>query len=218
MAWAIGDTVSFVATFRERDGSPATGLSVATVASFAFNRAGQSVSFPSLSSWSEIGSTGSYRATAVVAAAAIYTVIAGSGPPYLDYECREEVITPAQADPAAALSARSLAVASAVATNLTITLVRGDDYLNADGRALAWSVSSPDLIGATVTLTIRTYAGVTVLDKAMTVSGTTVQVDLTAAETAALELGTPKYKYEIVADLAGETTATLATGTVWVVD
>lgn len=130
-----------------------------------------------------------------------------------------EVVTAAQADPAASITASGTTVVNAVATSGRITLVRGDDYLNADGRALSWTVSSPNLTGASATLTIRTYAGATVLAKAMTVVGaTTVRADLTHTETAAMALGTPAYTYEIVATLSGGGTATIASGTVWITD
>ncbi|MCC6314209.1 MAG: hypothetical protein IT337_09340 [Thermomicrobiales bacterium] len=129
------------------------------------------------------------------------------------------VITAAQADPAAALSGVSVVTVSPIDTsNDRITLVRGDAYLNADGRAVAFTVTSPSLVGATATLVFRTYAGVEALSKAMTISGTTVRVDLTSVETAALTTGTPIYKYEVVATLSGGSTATLAQGVVWVQD
>jgi hypothetical protein len=121
-----------------------------------------------------------------------------------------EVETAAQADPASVFQAGSISVATAVTpSTLRLTLIRGSDYLNADGTALAWTVTSPSLVGATATLRIFTYAGVTVISKAMTISGTTVRADLTSTETAALSLGTPAYKYTIIAVLSGGSHRTL---------
>lgn len=127
-------------------------------------------------------------------------------------------VTAAQFDPAATLAASVVTVNAPVASDQTVRLVRGNAYLNADGRAVAWSVASPDLTGASATLTVKSYAGATVLSKAATIAGSTVRVNLTASETAALELGTPKYKYSLIATLSDGSPATLATGTVWVTD
>lgn len=168
----------------------------------------------------EIGSTGRYRPSFTPSAVGVwaleYSATIDGVTAYFGQSV--QVKTAAQFDPAASITASGVTVSSPVATDQTITLVRGDDYLNADGRAPSWSVSSPDLTGATVAFRIFTYAGATVLSKTMTNGVTTVRVDLTSSETAALSLGSPAYRYEIVATLADTSTATLVSGTVWVQD
>ena len=107
MAYAVGDTISFIATFRNPDGSAATGVTVTALSTDAYTKAGASITFPSLSSFAEIGTTGRYRATAVPVTAGTYTVIAHATGSYLfpDYECGPFEVIPAAADPAALATA-----------------------------------------------------------------------------------------------------------------
>lgn len=123
------------------------------------------------------------------------------------------VVTAAQFDPAASIAAAGVAVVSPVdPVTLRLTLYRGDD------APCAWTVTSPDLTGATGTLTIRTFAGVAALTKTVSIVGTAVSVTLTAAETAALALGTSRYTYETTFVLGSGATRTLIAGEVWTLD
>jgi len=96
------------------------------------------------------------------------------------------------------ISADTVTVASPVAASGEVTVFRGDDYADADGRALTFTVanySGPSLAGATTTMALIAKANyerglqTSALSVAATVTGTTtltIKVDLTAAQTAAL--------------------------------
>jgi len=96
------------------------------------------------------------------------------------------------------ISATSITVASPVAASGEVTIFRGDDYADADGRALTFTVanySGPSLAGATTTMALISKANyerglqTSALSVTATVTGTTtltIKVDLTAAQTAAL--------------------------------
>lgn len=172
MSFAIGDTISFIATFRNPDGSAATGLTVTALSKDAYTKAGASITFPTLSSFAEIGSTGRYRATAVPVTAGTYTVIAHATGSYLfpDYECGPWEVVTAAADPAAlatavaavqatvdgidgnvdvAVSTRAtpgsyITTGSAVATNGKATIYKGDDQVAVASRSLDWSTETAD--------------------------------------------------------------------------
>jgi hypothetical protein len=85
-----------------------------------------------------------------------------------------------------------------------VAIVAGDDYLNADGRALTFTAANwPVLTGATITLNA---------DNALTKTGTvvnatTARVELTAADTANLRPSV--YVFGLVAKLADGSTVTL---------
>jgi hypothetical protein len=108
-----------------------------------------------------------------------------------------------------------------VATTGDVAIVHGDDYNNTDSRALEWSTTDsatwPDLTGATITLTVKAHAGGTAeLTKTGTVvtpTGATkkVRVELTAANTTALGLGS--HKFDVQATLSSGRIVTLITGT-----
>jgi hypothetical protein len=90
--------------------------------------------------------------------------------------------------------ATAVTVTSPVASDGDVELYQGDDYANADGRALAWTNAAgswPDLTGATVKLVVRAPNGdliqVTGSVVTPTGAGQTVRVELTAAQTALLE-------------------------------
>jgi hypothetical protein len=99
----------------------------------------------------------------------------------------------------------------------TLTLVRGDDYKAADGRALQWTNAAgswPNLTGATIQFTLQPHplAAVTktgVVDVA-TGAGQKVHVDLLAADTLTARPG--EYPYDLQATLSNADKVTLAQG------
>jgi hypothetical protein len=96
-----------------------------------------------------------------------------------------------------------------VAATGTVNLIAGDDYKTTDTRALTWTVTgTPSLSGATIRLKI---GSLTITGSA---SGTTVSVELTAANTTTL-LGSSSRAggtYQLVATLSNADIVTLANG------
>jgi hypothetical protein len=103
--------------------------------------------------------------------------------------------------------------APVAADNATVTLVRGDDYLAANDRALFFtSLSWPTLTGGTVICKMRVAGGVT--EYPMTVTGAqAIRLELTSAQTAALFASV--YDFDIEAIIGGYIT-TLAQGYLYV--
>lgn len=98
----------------------------------------------------------------------------------------------------------SITTRAPVASGGAVSIVQGDDYATADGRALEWvnaAGSWPDLTGATIKFSV---GSLTVTGSVVTPSGANqkVRVELTAVQTGALALGTFRYDVE----------ATLSTG------
>lgn len=88
-----------------------------------------------------------------------------------------------------------------------ITLYRGDDYYDTDGRAVSYEFASPpSLSGATVKLkAIDLVAEIT-----GSVSGQIVKFDIPRATTSTWAVG--KYTYEVEATLSNTHVITLAVG------
>lgn len=111
------------------------------------------------------------------------------------------------------LTSTSITVTSPVVDASNVQIVRGDDYKNADGRALfagTTFANAPSLSGGTVTLKVQ--RGATPFTKAGVVTGAaTCYVELTTAETAALPTGKPRFDLE--AALANSDIVTIAQGT-----
>jgi hypothetical protein len=106
-------------------------------------------------------------------------------------------------------SAPTVAVAPVNPVTGDITLVRGDDYLAADGRQLSWAAPTsgwPSLAGAAVNLLLGDLAPVAAL-----AVGPPVQFELTRAQTAALAPG-PGVPCVVRATLADGSVVTLARG------
>lgn len=177
---------------------------------------------------------GRYYATISNAQAGKYSgTIVYNGTPKQPFSWEADVITAAQADPVAAsgLTAARAAkldrigtsvvqVSTPVADGNDIRLQAGDDYLDADDRALAWTfTSAPDLTSATAKL-LRIRMGAVSLDKAFTVSGAgtatqTVTAELTSTETD--DLSPAKIgAYDLSCTLANGHKVTLARGKVFV--
>lgn len=123
----------------------------------------------------------------------------------------------------------SVTVSSPLDSSGTINLVRGDDYLEDEGRELSFSSTGwADLTGASaIVLSIRKRAAstgrgttllATVAHKAASlVSGggtQTVVFEPSATDTADLEVGTSSCAYDVQATLASGSIVTLATGVV----
>jgi len=96
-------------------------------------------------------------------------------------------------------------VVQPVAQDQTLTLVRGDDYSAADGRALQWTGYFPDLTGATITFTIasrRDYQAIvqaTCTAAPGTEGAWTVTAELTSAQTSLLNPYDTSYVYDVEA-------------------
>lgn len=112
-----------------------------------------------------------------------------------------------------------------VAQDGSLSLVRGDDYLAADGRALDFTDASalwPTITGATITATFRdTYSGTRLLTAtgAVTVgsgAGKSVRLELTSAQTKGFRPGAPGLRFDIEATLTNTHVVTLVRGTVTV--
>lgn len=110
-----------------------------------------------------------------------------------------------------------VAVSGAVDVTGDVTVVAGDDYAAAAGRALVWSSSAwPDLTGAAILLALRAGEATAVLFTAsglVTVPSATVRqvrVELTHAQTGSLRPGV--YGFQLVATLPGQVVETLADG------
>ena len=105
----------------------------------------------------------------------------------------------------------NVTVSSPVASNQHVTTIQGDDYDAADGRAIEWTVASTaTLTGGTVAVIIEgvdTYVG-SVVDE------TTIRLELTAAQTAAIPVGPRRYQVIVTQSVAlGEDVLTLVQGT-----
>jgi hypothetical protein len=108
-------------------------------------------------------------------------------------------------------SGTTVTVSSPVASGLNVTTIQGDDYKAADGRAIEWTVASTaTLTGGTVAVIVEgvdTYVG-SVVDE------TTIRLELTAAQTAAIPVGPHRYQVIHTQSVAlGEDVTTLVEGT-----
>ncbi len=120
------------------------------------------------------------------------------------------------------IGAGLIILVSPVAVTGTLGLIRGDDYFNADGRALEWTdfgSTWPALAGATIHLKIyqTNFPPAPTLDVlgAVIVGGPPsgkVRAELTKAQTALLTKS--EYNYFVVATLADTHVVTLVTGLV----
>ena len=107
-------------------------------------------------------------------------------------------------------SGTTVTVSSPVASGLNVTTIQGDDYDTADGRQLSWTVSSTaTLTGGVATVIIHgvgSYTGTVTAE-------TTVTLDLTAAQTAAIPKGQYEYSVRVAQTVAlGSDTITLVRG------
>ena len=129
------------------------------------------------------------------------------------------------------VSGATVTVSAPVNSTGTINLVRGDDYLESEGRELAFSSTGwADLTGATaIVLTLRKRVN----GKGTTLRGTvahraaglvvgggtqTVEFEPATAVTSLLDVGTAAVAYDIQATLASGSIVTLQTGVVTVTE
>jgi hypothetical protein len=111
-----------------------------------------------------------------------------------------------------AIGSATVTVVSPVASDGTaITLIYGDDYYNADGRALAFTGTNwPTLTGGTATLRIQTAAGVVAIVGTVT-GAAACRFDVTKAQVESLGVGVWGYDLE-AALITSAHIATLAQG------
>ena len=99
-----------------------------------------------------------------------------------------------------------------------MSLIQGDDYLTADGRAFIFSLDNvSDLTGAAVTLSIVSHQTTITASGTVTNPGAatqTVTVELTKTQTAQLPHGAQRCDYDLSATLASGHVETLAQSTV----
>jgi hypothetical protein len=117
-----------------------------------------------------------------------------------------------------ALGAAVVTVTSPVSVDAeTVTLVCGDDYYDADGRALTFTDSGgtfPAFTGGSCKFTVRNLAKGTDTETAGTiVDANTVRFELTKTATGAWTAG-GKYRFDVEVTLASGHEVTIATGTV----
>ncbi len=103
-------------------------------------------------------------------------------------------------------------VTSPVATDGTsITIVRGDDYLNTDGRALTFAGATwPTLTAGTVALIVDTSGTPTTYAGTIT-AATSCYIELTTTQTTALS-ARRTYDYDLQATLSNGSIVTLVQG------
>lgn len=169
--------------------------------------------------------TSAYDAAKTAASASALSTVGGLVD---DLETRLTATRAGYLDNLANVRAGNVTVSAPVNADATLlTLVRGDDYDDAESRELEFSGTDwPVLTSADITMTIR-RAGTVVLSKAgsvVTGTGTTktVKVELTSAETSLFSVGTRIYDFDVQATIpqspSGEHIVTLARGKVTVLE
>lgn len=139
-----------------------------------------------------------------------------------DYLDTEIAAIKAKTDMLGVTGITNVTVTSPVAQDGSIEIIRGDDYSNADGRALVLANANgtwPDLTGASITFS-ATQTGNPILVVSGTVvvpsgAGQSVRVELTAAQTT---IAAGEWMYDVQATLASGRIATLVIGRMSVID
>lgn len=132
------------------------------------------------------------------------------------------VVSPQQIADAVAEAGFSITVVSPLSQNgRKLEIVRGDDYANADGRAIDFtSASWPTLTAATVSFQAKATPGAATLTKAMSVVTATgtkkVRLELADTDTASLTPGA--FAYDVVATLTNGNKVTLVRGAMTLLD
>jgi hypothetical protein len=116
----------------------------------------------------------------------------------------------------AGIGSGRITVNNPIAANNVLTLVQGDSYFAADGRALDFSSTSwPVLTDAEIVFTANTEGdSIEVEGSVITPTGATktIRVELDDADTEALTVGNSIYKYDVQATLANGHIITLVRG------
>lgn len=214
----INKPVTLTAAF-----GPGYASLVGTVAYTVYNGDGSTFQARTVAGIAEApAGTGNYR---VLLAATVFTaafdgyVVWDTGGSSPVYTAPEDILVDDQIPAIKAktdlLGVSSVSVASPVATDGTVSIVIGDDYLAADGRALQWISSRwVPLTSAAITFSCPLGDGTT-LTRSGTVavdgSSQIVSVELTAVQTGELNAGV--YSYSVEAQMPSDDIVTLATGT-----
>lgn len=111
------------------------------------------------------------------------------------------------AEVVAALRAVEVAVVAPVAVDQTVTLIKGDSYLDVDGRAVSFDLGTPsyDLTGASAVFVAN---GV---EYPMSIAANVLTLELTEAETLAMAFS--RTTYAVVATLDNASVVTPVVGT-----
>ena len=114
------------------------------------------------------------------------------------------------------IGALSVTVTAPVAADGAIQIIRGDDYLQTDGRSLSFAITSgPSIAGGTVALRVRVSEAV--VEYAGVITGAAAcYVQLTTAQTSLLP-GSSDYPYDLQATLSNNSIVTLQQGQLSVV-
>lgn len=124
----------------------------------------------------------------------------------------------------ASILTSQITVVNPVAANGDISVIRGDDYLAADGRDLQWADPTwQDLTGATVTFTSRSAEGssalgVTQACTIITPSGTGKRIRLELTDDQTRLHVADEYKFDIRAVLSNGHMVTLVRGRMYVAE
>ncbi len=106
------------------------------------------------------------------------------------------------------VSAATVTFVSAVADTGDVELLRGDDYLVANGRALAWtSVGWPTLTGGTILFSVQRSQGELWTKAGAVTAPTAARVEITASDTVAIGAGL--YPFDLQATVGGAVTTLL---------
>lgn len=226
MAFTV-NTIAYFDPFELRDPSDAliTGKVTGDWTKTLYLNGAKVTSPPTITVAEVSGDAGTYAASFTPASVGQYALklsIVQSGKTYRFSEAFE-VVTAAQADPAAALSGVSVTVTSPViADGGPLKLYQGVDYATADTDSASWALTGVADLTAAQSVTLTIFDGdTTVLSKsgAVTNPGSatqTVKVEFTNAETTALD-DTANLRYILKTVLASGRKKTLTRGIVEVV-
>lgn len=114
----------------------------------------------------------------------------------------------------------TITVTTPVQDGGSLELVKGDGYMNADGRAIGFTFAGgPSLTGATVKLVGELAADSRIgFQVTGSISGNAVTFEIPATVTAGLYVGQDAYAFTVAATLADLSEATLLRGTITVTE
>lgn len=117
----------------------------------------------------------------------------------------------------------AITVTAPVLNSGDVEVVRGDDYLAADGRALLWTSDDWAVLDLSEAEAIlfkakTRYSSAVLSVAAVAASDTEVRVELTTEQTSALAVGRDAYRFDLEAELANGSIITLAQGKMHVLE